>query len=178
MPMPDRASNCLRSTAGMRGARHEPVDRLTHAGEWVFPLSEYSGGNGAASPQTDAIGVRESGRMPAGAEDPIPQQYGRAVVAVGQLRIARMMPAVQLGHTEDRIQGAEPEIHIGVTEHAMHVVKHTRCEQQRCRRAEHDQRQQGQRRREKGVDRMETRKIQRIQPLGRVMDRVHPPQKS
>ena len=61
--------------------------------------------------------------IPPGAEKPIPDQHGRAGVAVGPARIARVAPAVQFGHAEDGVEPPEAEVHVGAAERPMDVTQ-------------------------------------------------------
>ena len=123
-----------------------------------------------------ASGGSRSRGQEARAEERVPHDHGLTVVVIRLGDRLRVMPAVQLGHAEEVVQRAEPKLHVGVLEDAVHGG-HQREEREHLDAASqhHEQpvrRDEGQQR----VDRVEAAGVQPVEPRGAVVRGVEAPE--
>ena len=123
------------------------------------------------------IGTRSSVfRIVKGPENQVPEDDVVAVIGVGFFKSTGMMPAVELGHTENVVEGAEFHIDVAVLEEAVNGGPNRIKKKQFFPCAKQDEWTRSNRVQQRGINGMKAAGVEPVEPGCAVMDGMKAPQ--
>ena len=99
----------------------------------------------------------------------VPKIFRRFNLIIG------MMPSMHIVGRKDIIEQSWPQINIRVLQETIDTFEHHEKNERAGRNAQHDQKTGLTAKRQKGIEGMSPARSQKVKPLSRMMERMHPP---